>query len=183
MPDIKCEHQTLGIVQLPDKGIKLVGLTWSTVFLYFQNTKFRASIEAAMATWYICSWVSFSITIVVFFFFRTLPDFKTSVAEATCPFKGKRLAVPICAKARALLWRLTCYGKGGGVREAKKIAGEAGGEEGTVPRRGCGGATHTFAWGRWDRLWVGGSRLSTGELMCHITSLGILKVVSEKKIK
>lgn len=38
-----------------------------------------------------------------FFFFRTLPDFKTLVAEATPPFKGKRLAVPIYADARALL--------------------------------------------------------------------------------
>lgn len=92
-PGIKYKHQTLGIVQLPDKGIKLLGLTWSTVFLYFQNTKFHASIQAAMATSYICSWVSFPIAIVVFwctfFFSRTLPDFKTLVAEATSLFEGK----------------------------------------------------------------------------------------------
>lgn len=45
-------------------------------------------IQAAMATWYICSRVSFSITIGFSFFFffpRTLPNFKTLVAEATSP--------------------------------------------------------------------------------------------------
>lgn len=138
-PGIKRKHQTLGAVQLPDKGIKLVGLAWSTVSLYFQNTKFRASIPVAMATWYICSRVSFPITISwAFSFFppRTLPNFKTLVAEATSPFKGKRSAVPICAEARARLWRPACYGKVGGVREAKKIPREARGEEGTVLQRG-----------------------------------------------
>lgn len=136
-------------MQLPDKGIKLVGLIWSTVFLYFQNTKFCASIQAAMATWYICSRVSFPVTIGWnFFFFRTLPNFKTLVAEATSLFKGKWLALPVCAKARALLWRLVCHGKGGGVREAKKIPKEAEGEEGSAEK--------------W--LWKGNTRLQVRQV-------------------
>lgn len=54
-----------------------------------------------------------------------------------------------------------------------KYLRKAGREEGTVLRSGSGGATHAFAGGRWGGLRVGGSRLSTGKIMCRITSVGI----------
>lgn len=48
-----------------------------------------------MATWYICSGVSFSITIVlVFFFFRTLPDSKLWLLRQHVPLKGSNWLCP-----------------------------------------------------------------------------------------
>lgn len=161
MPGVKHRCQTLGIVQLPDKGMKLVGLIWSTPFFIFSKHQVLCKYSGCHGNMVHLFSSVISHHNWLGFFFRTLPNFKTLVAEATSLFRGKWLALPICAKARALLWRPACYGKGGGVREAEKISKEAGGEEGSMLRSGCGMATHTFMWGRWDGLWVGGSRLST----------------------
>lgn len=155
MPAIKHKCQTLGIVQLPDKGIKLAGLIWSTVFLYFQNTKFCASIQAAMATWYICSWVSFPITIGRDFSSELCPTSKLWLPRQHLSLKGSDwlcLSVPrqglFCgdrhATARAeVLGRLQRYpGK-----QRKEVRWE--GQH--TPSCEAGGSG----------LWVGGSRLST----------------------
>lgn len=48
MPGIKHRCQTLGIVQLPDKGMKLVGLIWSTVFFIFSK---HSSVQVVRLPW------------------------------------------------------------------------------------------------------------------------------------
>lgn len=45
-----------------------------------------------------------------------------------------------------------CYGKGGGVREAKKVSKEAGGEEGTVLRRATCLRVRQVGWALSGRL-------------------------------
>lgn len=62
------------------------------------------------------------------------------------------MILPIWAKARALLRRPVCYGKGGGVREAKKVSKEAGGEEGTVLRRATRLRVRQVGWALSGRL-------------------------------
>lgn len=157
MPGIKHECQTLGIVQLLDKGVKLVGLIQSTGLSYFQNTKFCASIQAAMATWYICSWVSFPITICWDFSSELCPTSKLWLLRQHLSLKrsdwfclsGPRQGLfweDQCATARVeVLGRLKRYPRKQG--EKKEL---------------CWEGQHAFVWGRWDGLWVGGSRLSAG---------------------